>query len=108
MKNVYKFHVLPCSGPRCGASNGEQLKGLFKDMLPDRKVLGVRMSTTSCQGMCKRGPNVTIYPEGIVYHRVQPGDVERIVEEHLRGGQPIEELARRSLDDLPEMEEEDS
>jgi (2Fe-2S) ferredoxin len=48
--------------------------------------------------MCERGPNVCVYPEGTVYHRVDEADVARIVEQHLRGGRPVEEILRRTLD----------
>lgn len=99
MKTPFRFHVLPCSGSRCRAERGEAFKGRIKDLLPDRKALGVRVSTTSCQGMCERGPNVTVYPEGIVYHQVEMGDIDRIVEEHLRGGRPVVEILRRTVDE---------
>jgi len=92
MSAPYRYHVLPCSGPRCTPENGERFKGLFKDLCPDRKALGVRISTTSCQGMCELGPNVLVYPEGVVYHGVEEGDIARIVDEHLRGGRPVEEF----------------
>jgi (2Fe-2S) ferredoxin len=96
MKKPYRFHLLPCAGPHCGAENGERFKCLLKDLLPDRKALGIRVSTTSCQGLCEHGPNLSVYPEGLVYHRLCDADIPRIVTEHLRGGRPIEEiLARR-------------
>jgi NADP-reducing hydrogenase subunit HndC len=42
--------------------------------------------------MCAIGPNVAVYPEGVVYHGVELADVDAIVEEHLRRGRPIERL----------------
>ncbi len=101
MRLPYRYHVIPCSGPHCGEEKGEALKGLLKDLVPDRKKLGVRMSTSSCQGMCKRGPNICVYPEGVVYHQVDESDIERIVKEHLVGGVPVEEILQRSLDEIP-------
>ncbi len=38
-----------------------------------------------------RGVAVAVYPEG-VHYRVTPQDVPRLVEEHLKGGRPVEEL----------------
>jgi NADP-reducing hydrogenase subunit HndC len=102
MEKPYRYHLLPCAGPRCTPENGEAFKGALKDLLPDRKALGVRVSTTSCQGMCERGPNLTVYPDGVVYHRVSLADLPRIVSEHLRGGCPVREILERTRDeDLP-------
>lgn len=103
MKNPYRCHVFPCAGPKCGAETGERYKKLLKDLLPDRKALGIRMSTSSCQGMCELGPNVAIYPEGVIYHRVCAEDIPRIVQEHLREGRILEDLVRKP-DPLPESD----
>jgi (2Fe-2S) ferredoxin len=94
-KSPYRYHVLPCAGPTCGPETGERFRGLLKDLCPDRKDLGVRISSTSCQGMCKQGPNLAVYPEGLIYHGVGEADLARIVEEHFRQGRPVEELLAR-------------
>ncbi len=81
----YRFHLLPCSGKRCTAEMGEAMKGRLKDLMPDRKALGVRISTSSCQGMCELGPNLIVYPQGVVYHGLQVADLDEIVEQVIRG-----------------------
>jgi len=99
MEKPYRYHLFPCAGPRCGAETGERFKRQLKELLPDRKALGVRISTTSCQGLCEHGPNLCVYPEGFVYHQLSPEDLPRIVQEHIRGGCPVREiLARRGQD----------
>ena len=108
MKRPYRYHIQPCSGPRCSPEIGEAHKALLKDLLPDRRALGVRISTTSCQGLCVRGPNVCVYPEGIVYHEVTTEDVERIVEEHIREGRPVQEIMDRTSEEEPSSEVEPS
>jgi (2Fe-2S) ferredoxin len=100
-KTLYRYHVLPCAGPNCGPETGETFRSLLKELCPDRKELGVRISSTSCQGMCKLGPNISVYPEGVVYHGVAESDLARIVEEHFRKGEPVEEILERRLP-LPE------
>ena len=97
-RGPYRHHVLPCAGPRCGAEVGAHFKQRLKDLCPDRKELGVRFSFTSCQGMCAQGPNITVYPDGVAYHAVCEEDLERIVEEHLRGGVPVKEIMERGGD----------
>ena len=52
----------------------------------------VHLSESGCQGFCQMGPLVTIEPQGILYTRVQPGDVEEIVEKTLRQGEIVERL----------------
>jgi (2Fe-2S) ferredoxin len=34
-----------------------------------------------------------VYPDGVWYAQVTPGDVKEIVEEHLVNGRPVERLA---------------
>lgn len=94
MRRPYRYHVFSCAGGKCGPEHGEDLAKRFKNLLPDRRELGIRVSVSRCLGMCAQGPNVVVYPEGVVYHGVDEGDVERIVDEHLRHGRPIEELMR--------------
>ena len=38
------------------------------------------------------GPNVLVYPEGILYSNVKVEDVNTIFDQHLLGGQPVESL----------------
>jgi (2Fe-2S) ferredoxin len=93
----FLYHVLPCGGPKCGAEQAETCKNQMKDLLPNRKALSVRISTTSCQGMCELGPNLTIYPEGIVYHGLDSAQIDRVALEHLAERRPLP--FRRGSDD---------
>ena len=99
MRTPYRLHLLPCTGKSCGFEHGELLKRRLKELLPDRKALSIRISTSSCQGLCERGPNLLVYPEGVVYHRTTVERLDRIVEEHVRGGRPVEEYIADPLDE---------
>lgn len=45
---------------------------------------------SGCQGQCSTSPTVRILPEETWYCRVQLSDVPLIVEQHLKGGKPLQ------------------
>ena len=52
----------------------------------------VAITYSGCLGPCDGGPNVVVYPEGVLYRGVTPGDVGEIFDQHLEGGQIVERL----------------
>lgn len=89
-------HVLVCTGSSCDPdARGQQLFSKMGDMLGDLRKLRnpcrVKRSTIPCLGICKGGPIIAVYPEGIWYHHVDEAILERIVEEHLKNDQPVED-----------------
>lgn len=79
--------VLVCQYKSCLANGSAEVLATFEAAeVTDFKVTG-----TGCQGQCSSGPTVRIVPEETWYCRVKPSDVPVIVEQHLKGGKPVEE-----------------
>ena len=55
----------------------------------------VSCTLTNCLGVCADGPIMIVHPEAIKYQHVNEAALERIFQQHLLRGQPVEELIVR-------------
>ena len=91
------FHILVCGGAGCTASKSLLVQERFKKEIRVRKLQDrAQVFMTGCFGFCKMGPVVVIYPDRTFYCRVNPEDVEEIIEHHIQNGHVVERLLHRS------------
>jgi len=96
------YHVFICDQkkaegvPCCNANGSERvIDALRRELGAHRLMDEVQITVCGSLGVCERGPNMVVYPEGIWYSGLTPQDVTEIVEEHFQQGQAVERLVNR-------------
>lgn len=93
---LYRNHVLVCGGGGCQSSGCQTIRERLMDSIKERGLEAeMKVVVTGCMGPCSLGPMMIVYPEAILYCRLQPENVDVIVEKHLYQGIPVEDYFYR-------------
>ena len=111
-----RYKIVICRGPECGDRRGSaQLYDVFRNALAAHAVRDrVELGWQSCFGRCTQGPNVLVREIGhdtllgtgfaavppsrgasALYNRIDPERIDRLVVDHVVGGQIVREFVER-------------
>ncbi len=96
---AFRHHIYICDqkkpegAPSCTVNGSAQvIEALRGEIAKQGLSADVQVTTCGSLGLCTRGPNMVVYPEGVWYSGVKPGDVAQIVGDHLKKGRVVGRL----------------
>ena len=96
--DTHEKHILVCHGTGCTSSKSPKILENLRKIIEEKDVKNCRVIQTGCFGLCAKGPIVIVRPEDVFYSLVKPEDAEEIIEKHIIGGEIVERLLCKDVD----------
>lgn len=89
-------HVLVCTANHCMQKGAQRVAGQLRIQLK-REGLDNDVMVNTCDSidLCDIGPNMVVYPDGIIYSGIVVKDIPEIIDSLREGGEPVERLILR-------------
>lgn len=105
-EQFYQAHIFCCTNERppghprgsCKGRGADPLRNYLKARVKEEGIPEARVNGAACMDRCELGPVLVIYPEGAWYTYQNEADVDEIVEQHLKKGQPVTRLLLKKTD----------
>jgi len=96
----FRYQVFVCDQqkpegvPCCSARGaGRTIEALRREIAARGLRDEVQITACGSLGLCERGPNLIVYPQGVWYSGVRPEDVPELVKTHFQEGRVLDRLA---------------
>ncbi len=88
-----KTYILVCGGTGCTSNHSWEIMDELRRLIDAAgKKDEIEIIQTGCQGLCAKGPIMVVHPGNVFYQEVRVDMVEQIFNEHILGGNPVEEF----------------
>lgn len=101
----FRYHMYVCTqdkpdGIPCCHKDGaaEIVEALKRELEANFLTDSVQVTTCGCLGLCERGPNMVVYPEGTWYTELKIAEIPRIVKGHFLNEPLASDLALQDPD----------